>query len=181
MLPVLLLVLAFVVAAYWTVSNLRHGRRGPSEVDPEVLAILGKVPPEVHAEDWMNTPDDKPVRLADLKGKVVVVEFWATWCPPCREAIPHLVELYEAERGNGLVVVSLTDEPREKVRGFARDKKMSYPIGLGSASSMDYGVNGIPMAFVLDRGGKVAWAGHPLDPGFEQAVRAELAKPGGAS
>ncbi|MBI3039861.1 TlpA family protein disulfide reductase, partial [bacterium] len=50
----------------------------------------GKAPPEIKAEEWINS---EPLSLASLTGKIVVVEFWATWCPPCRQSIPHLIEL----------------------------------------------------------------------------------------
>ena len=80
---------------------------------------------------------------------MVVVGFWATWCPPCRTSIPHLVNLYEKKKARGLAVIALTNEPQiQKIRGFAGQMKMPYFIGVGSNSGGDYGVSSIPHAVV---------------------------------
>jgi thiol-disulfide isomerase/thioredoxin len=131
---------------------------------------VGKPAPEVSAADWFNS-DGKAVSLKGLKGKVVVVEFWATWCPPCRTAIPHLVKLYEENKAKGLVMVSLSDEPKAKVEPFMKQYKMSYIVGAGSKTIAQYGVRGIPAAFVLDREGSVVWSGHPMSPQFTATVK----------
>jgi thiol-disulfide isomerase/thioredoxin len=130
----------------------------------------GAMAPEIAAEGWLNA--DGPVRLADLKGKVVVVEFWATWCPPCREAIPHLNQLRQRWLGKDVVIVGLTDEPAEEVARFAKKADLQYTVGTGSLSSFDYGVDTIPHAFVLDGSGRIVWQGFPtreLDVAIAQA------------
>ena len=113
-------------------------------------------------------------------GKVVVVEFWATWCPPCVESVPHLVELDERERERGLVVVGVHAPrgagERERIESFLTTHGVQYAIALdrdGKASSA-YAVSGIPKAFVYGRDGVLAWEGHPLEPAFEQAVERAL-------
>ncbi len=130
--------------------------------------LVGKEPPEIKAEGFLNA--EKPVTLAALRGKVVVVEFWATWCPPCRKSVPHLNDLDKKYRDRGLVIVGLSNEPKETVEPFAKDFKMSYVVGYGSKSASDYGVRGIPAAFLVGRDGKVLWNGHPMDPEFEKAI-----------
>jgi len=132
---------------------------------------VGQAAPALSATDWLNAP---PLTLAKLRGKIVVVEFWATWCPPCRATIPHLVEMHETYRSKGVVLISLTDEPKAKVEPFARKMGMTYPVGCGSRSKSAYGVRGIPHAFVIDVAGKVAWHGHPGSDGFEAAIREQL-------
>jgi len=127
--------------------------------------------PGISADDWLNTP---PLSLAKLRGKIVVVEFWATWCGPCRTTIPHLVELHEKYRAKGVVIISLTNEPKTKVEPFARKMGMTYAVGCGSRSSSAYGVQGIPHAFVVDVAGKVAWRGHPGSKGLEAAIKEQL-------
>src|SRR5688572_15872637 len=92
--------------------------------------LLGKEAPEIKADGWLNS--EKGVKLADLRGKPVVVEFWATWCPPCRKSIPHLAELYKKHKDAGLVIVGLTDEPKDKVEDFTKKIEMPYVVGYGS-------------------------------------------------
>lgn len=134
---------------------------------------LGDPAPEVNAVEWINTP--REVSLADLRGKIVVVEFWATWCGPCRQSIPHLNELH-ARHGDEVVLVSLTDEDRAAadVDSFMDELDMQYIVGTGSTSSWEYGVTGIPHAFVVNEQGVVAWSGHPLG-GLEQALEDAVA------
>jgi thiol-disulfide isomerase/thioredoxin len=128
---------------------------------------VGDAAPEIQVKEWLNAPT--PLSLAGLSKNVVVVEFWATWCGPCRQSIPHLAKLSETYKSKGVVFMGLTDEPMSKVKKFAADMKMSYPVGTGSKSVQEYGVHGIPTAFVV-KDGKVAWAGHPMQPDFEKAI-----------
>lgn len=128
--------------------------------------------PEISAAAWRNWKGDAPPTLASLKDKVVVVEFWATWCAPCIEGIPHLNDLHKKHAAQGLVILSMTDQERGPVEKFI-DKKgdgMSYPIGMESETAYAYGVSGIPHAFVIDRSGKLVWHGNPHDSGFDKAI-----------
>jgi thiol-disulfide isomerase/thioredoxin len=138
--------------------------------EPEV----GKAPPEIKADGFMNLKGAAP-SLASLKGKVVVVEFWATWCPPCRKSIPHLMELHEKHAKNGLVILGLTDEDKATVEPFIEKMKVNYIIGYGSKTGDEYGVRGIPTAFVVGADGKLVWHGHPMKPEFEKAIEDALA------
>lgn len=109
-------------------------------------------------------------------GKPVVVEFWATWCPPCVESVPHLVELDERLRSDGLVLIGVHSrrgaEDEANVRRFVEARHVEYPIALDreGQASRAFGVSGIPKAFVFDRDGALVWDGHPLDPAFTTAV-----------
>jgi len=91
-----------------------------------------------------------------------VVEFWATWCPPCRQSIPHLNKLHEEWKKKGVVIVSLTREALHEVKDFARAMKMQYIIGTGSSSADRYDVQGIPFAVVVNPAGRIVWTGHPM-------------------
>jgi thiol-disulfide isomerase/thioredoxin len=139
---------------------------------PAVRAQEDRQPKEINAKGWINSPG---VTLAKLKGKVVVVEFWATWCPPCRASIPHLIDLRNKMDRSKVEIVGLTDEPRDKVEPFAKDMKMNYTVGYGSTSGEAYGVRGIPHAFVIGPDGKIAWDGHPMDEEMPKVV-AKLAE-----
>jgi len=99
--------------------------------------------------------------LKNLRGKVVLVNFWATWCPPCRKEMPDMEALHQRFGPRGLVILAISDEDRDKVQPFIDAKKYSYPILLdpGHKVGQLFGVVGIPKSFVYDRDGKlVAWA-----------------------
>jgi thiol-disulfide isomerase/thioredoxin len=133
---------------------------------------VGQPAPEIQAGYWLNTG---PLTLGGLRGKIVVVEFWATWCPPCRASIPHLVALHKKHAGKGVVIVSLTQEDKGAVKGFVKANKMIYAIGGKSSSGGRYGVRGIPAAFIVDPEGKIAWTGHPMG-GLDRALEQQLKK-----
>src|SRR6266567_5261016 len=98
------------------------------------------------------------IALANYKGYVLVLDFFATWCPPCREAIPHLVELNGKYNKQGLQVLGLSaDEDGEKVvREFVAEKRITYPVALASESLMtDYGLRSIPTMFIINKKGVI--------------------------
>jgi thiol-disulfide isomerase/thioredoxin len=97
-------------------------------------------------------------------GKPLLVEFWATWCPPCRDSIPHLNEIHEEFKAKGLVVIGITDEKEQTVRSFQKDLPMNYSVGIDATGALGtkLGVQGIPHAFLVDKSGKIVWAGHPM-------------------
>ncbi len=136
---------------------------------------VGDTAPEITAREWLNTKDT--VSLANLKGKIVVVEFWATWCPPCRRSIPHLVELNSKYKDKNLVIIGLTDENRKEanIDNFVAQMKMDYIVGTGSASGSIYEVQTIPHAFLIGPDGKIIWEGHPMN-GLDQAIEDAMHK-----
>jgi cytochrome c biogenesis protein CcmG, thiol:disulfide interchange protein DsbE len=100
----------------------------------------------------------------DTDGKPMIVEFWATWCPPCRESIPHLNEIYAKYKDKGLLVVGITDEDRAKILKFEKEVPIEYSVGLdnGGKYAKPFGIQGIPHAVLVDKSGKVVWEGHPM-------------------
>lgn len=102
--------------------------------------------------------DGGQLRLSSYRGKVVLLDFWATWCVPCREEIPHFVELQQkyGDRGLQIIGVSMDDSP-DPVRPFYQQFHMNYPVVMGTADtgSAYGGVLGLPIAFLIDREGRI--------------------------
>lgn len=96
--------------------------------------------------------------LSTYRGKVVLLDFWATWCVPCREEIPHFVELQSRYRDQGLEIIGVSmDDGPEPVRDFYKQFKMNYPVVMGNAKIGELygGVLGLPIAFVIGRDGRI--------------------------
>lgn len=99
-----------------------------------------------------------------LTGKPLIVEFWATWCPPCRTSIPHLNELYKKHREKGLEIIGVTKEDEATVSSFVKNIPIDYHVAFDSGGKFGkpFGIKGIPHAMILDKEGKVVWEGHPM-------------------
>ena len=131
----------------------------------------------------LKTVQGGSVQLFSLKGKVVLLDFWATWCPPCRAEIPHFKELYGQYRGKGLEVIGVAlDEGGEKdVAPFVKQNQMDYPVTATGSQELaqDYGgVRGIPTTFLIDKQGKIAkkYIGYQEKQVFEKEIQALLAE-----
>jgi peroxiredoxin len=100
----------------------------------------------------------KPLRLSDYRGKVVVLDFWATWCEPCKQEIPHLIDLQSKYAQRVQVLGISMDDDDKPVRTFQQQYKMNYPIAVGTSSLADQygGVLGLPITFVIDGQGRIA-------------------------
>lgn len=127
------------------------------------LALIGKPAPVLQVEDWAS---GEATSLEALRGKVVLVNFWQTWCPHCREELPHLSEMYRTYRGQGLEIIGATKNDKrqdeEKLREFLEENPLPFPIArVNPRSSRDYAVTGIPAAALVDRQGIVVWRDHP--------------------
>ena len=99
------------------------------------------------------------VRLGDYRGKIVLINFWATWCPPCRQEIPDLVKLQHDYRSRGLQVIGVTYPPQKlaEVRRFVRRAKVNYPISLGTRKTklLFTSSETLPMTIVIGRDGRI--------------------------
>ena len=95
--------------------------------------------------------------LRDLRGKVVMLNFWATWCPPCRKEMPDLEALHVRFAPQGLVVLGISDEDAGKVKPFIEQQKISYPVLLDPGRKVTelFQIDGIPKTFIYDREGKI--------------------------
>jgi thiol-disulfide isomerase/thioredoxin len=141
---------------------------------------LGDPAPPLKISEWVK---GDALDLAKVKGKkTVVVEFWATWCGPCRTSIPHLTELQRKFKDKGVVVIGVSNEKVSDIRPFT-DKmgdKMDYTVAADENSATSEGYmtafkqNGIPHAFIVDKEGRIVWHGHPMA-GLDTALDEVLA------
>ena len=105
------------------------------------------------------------------KGKVYVVEFWATWCPPCKTSIPHLTEIQKQFKDKGVTVIGVSNESVDTVKPFVEKmgEEMNYTVAVDAEGKIGKGYmtafkqNGIPTAFIVDAKSNVVWVGHPMD------------------
>lgn len=105
------------------------------------------------------TLDDATFELGSFRGQVVLIDFWATWCGPCREEIPSLVQLAAKYQARGVQLVGISmDDAAAPVRNFYRSQRMNYPVALGDVQLARAfgGVLGVPVKFFIDRHGRVA-------------------------
>jgi len=110
-----------------------------------------------HPEFTLRDLSGKSWTFAELRGKVVLLNFWATWCPPCRKEMPDLETIYGRFGSKGLVVLGISDEEPAKVEPFIRERKVSFPVLLDPGRKVNemFVVDGIPKSFVYDREGKL--------------------------
>ena len=136
---------------------------------------VGDPAPKLHVKEFVK---GDPVKSLE-KGKLYVVEFWATWCGPCRASIPHLTEMAKKNKDVTFIGVSVWEQNQDKVKPFVEDMgdKMDYRVAMDDVPEGKKGndgvmaktwmtaaeANGIPTAFVIDKDGMIAWIGHPME------------------
>jgi thiol-disulfide isomerase/thioredoxin len=135
-------------------------REGDGERRAQLDEMEGKAPPELKVTDWQNTAG-KVLRLRDLRGKVVVIDFWGVWCGPCRAAMPHLKELYEKHKGDGLEIIGIhTTNAGDKMAEYVKEEKLPWPVALDieEGTVKGFRVDSFPDYYVIDRSGKLRFA-----------------------
>jgi thiol-disulfide isomerase/thioredoxin len=160
---------------------------------PEMRQVTGAMlRPGTRAPDFtLKTLAGKPVSLSGLRGRVVLLDFWASWCPPCRLSMPHAQALSDALGGKGLTVVSVNSwDTRAGMQAFLKahpeytttllfdDAPTAHGHREKSVASRLYGVRGIPTLYLLDKAGRVAASFIGYDDGDEARLRAEISAVG---
>lgn len=153
------------VAACVALTTAAFGQRGKLSV--------GDPAPGLDIDTWV-----KGEETTIESGKVYVIEFWATWCPPCRKSIPLLTALQEQYEDAGLVIIGISDEEVGTVRPFVEKmgKRMNYIVATDRRKATDRawskraGLKGIPAVFIVDRDSKVAYIGNPLAADFDSVL-----------
>lgn len=131
--------------------------RERKEGDTTKDALEGKAPPELKVKEWINT-NGKELKLADLKGKVVVLDFWGTWCGPCRAAMPHMKELYAKHKDAGLVVIGVhTTNGGEEMAKYVQDEALPWPsaIDVEKGTVSAFKVDSFPDYYIIDKAGNL--------------------------
>lgn len=142
-------------------SLVKYEHMQGSSDNPQFAAAMAKL----EADDGKRRRADftltdlrgKSWHLQELRGKVVLVNFWATWCPPCRKEMPDLQALFDKYKDQGFVVLAISDEDAGKVMPFIAERKINYPVLLDPGRKVNeaFVVEGIPKSFVYDRSGKM--------------------------
>ena len=161
-------------------------------ISPQAGAALGVASMNEAAPDFqVTTLAGDPVTPDSLRGKVVLLNFWATWCPPCRVEMPGFQDVFDDHRGDGFVVLGVSTDRagRAPVLGFLGDKGITYPVAMANGDIVDAygGARVLPTSFLIDREGRIRHEvrGYFAEVALRQAVRRLLdedpAKGGGPS
>lgn len=169
MLVILLALVAAII--FWPVeASANSAVQQPQDIESTTLIHAGDVAPDFTVEML----DGKRVTLSSLRGKVVLVSFWATWCPPCRQEMSHMQEgVIDRFAGSDLVVLPISrGEKRETVEKFIEKMGYGFPVGLDIDQSIysKYASNYVPRSVVINREGEVVY----VAVGYDEQIAQEI-------
>jgi len=172
---ILIVVGVLLVIGVW---KLRH-HGALSHAGNDALGGAPNVPHSIAPDFSLQDLDGQPLALGSYRGKVVLLDFWATWCAPCRTEIPHFVAMQDKYGQKGLQVIGISmDDGPKPVREFYHEYKMNYPVAVGTEQVAEAygGVFGLPITFLIGRDGRIAakYTGAVDMGGLEQAVTSLL-------
>ena len=155
-----ILVLGLCIGGFFLLPQCGKEKKSPAGLAPDFT---------------LKTLDGQEITLSQLKGKTVLLDFWATWCGPCRESIPHLIQLYNNYRENGfeLIGMDVGESDLEAVRRFVKSMDIPYPIVVAPDDvAKRYRVSGIPATVLIDREGNI----RERMAGFNSTIAQELTR-----
>lgn len=152
-------IILFLILAF-SVSVFSYARDGKTLISSEPSSKITFMKEGDKAPNFsLKSVDGKTIKLSDYKGKIVILDFWATWCPPCRRGVPDLISIQKEFKKDVVVIgISLDREKTIKdVPGFMKDYGINYPVVYGDDKvTIDYGgIRSIPTSFVIDKKGNV--------------------------
>ena len=175
-----LIVIALVFVIVGAIYSKKSDQKGlANNYGVSARAAIEESSPEGRiAPDFsLTSTDGKMIRLSDYRGKVVVVDFWATWCPPCKAEIPDFIKLYSQYKDAGfqMIGISLDEGGMKDVKPFMKEYGINYPIVMGTEEVVSAygGIRGIPTTFVIDKAGHVrdAFEGYRSASVFEKLIQ----------
>lgn len=121
---------------------------------------------------WIETIGGDTIKLNNLTGKVVLIDFWATWCPPCRASIPFLVSMYNKYEKDGFMVIGVNVNERfEQMKGFLEQERVTYKVGyMNNDLNNLYNVTGIPTFVIFDKKGNLIKTQVGYDPSLDKEI-----------
>ena len=132
---------------------------GPVQTAIKELDLIRPTQPKPAEDFTVPTPHGRTFRLSEQRGKIVFINFWATWCPPCREEMPALERLYERTKHAGVEMLAISvDADPASITPFLGERQFTFTVGLDPKLSVanTYGVRGLPASFIVDREGNLA-------------------------
>ncbi|MGH7391243.1 MAG: TlpA disulfide reductase family protein [Candidatus Rokuibacteriota bacterium] len=124
------------------------------------LALIRASRPTPAADFTVPSLTSQPLRLGDFQGRVVFLNFWATWCPPCKEEMPSMERLYRRykDRGFTILAISIDAAGADRVAAFVKEHGLTFPVGLDPklAVANQYAIRGLPASFLIDKAGNIA-------------------------
>ena len=168
---IIFLLISMAVIIYWQLTDAKENYNSAKSKEDSITAesiqksetktvddiseeSIGKAP-----DFTLTSTDEKQIKLSDYKGKIVILDFWATWCAPCRKGIPDLVEIQKEYKDNVVIVGISLDKQSTKnfVIPFMKEFGINYPVVYGNGKVVaDYGyIQAIPTSFIIDRKGNI--------------------------
>jgi len=156
----IVIILVVLIFLFYFISNFQNKKESPTEKNMvnSQANYTEKNESTNPAYDFnLKSINGGNIKLSDYLGKVIILDFWATWCPPCKAEIPSFVELYKKYKKDGLVIIGVAIDNEYKVKNFVKDFNVNYPVAIIDETTNEKygGIRGIPTTFIIDKKGNI--------------------------